>query len=379
MSTSPTSSALSVLMEAAREPWRLAAGWRAAGRRLVGYRCLYVPEELITAAGLLPFPLYGTPEPVRQADAYFQACTCELVRNLFDQALEEKLPRLDLCVLSNTCDAVRKLCDLWNAYLPGQHAHMINNPQKLLSENGRALFAAELQRFREHLEALAGRPVEEPALRAAIRLHNRVRERLRELYALREEDPPRLSGSEAFQIALGATVLPKEEALPLLEEVLEQVRQREPEESFGPRILVTGSILDSPALIEIVEEQGGLVVADDLCTTSRYFWHQADEAAEPMEALCGLLDRRVLCACMHPLEARLEHLLGLASRFRVEGVIDFTLKYCHPFLYEAPLRKRAMEARGLPTTVLEVGHDHSGHGQLRTRIQAFVEMLEARA
>jgi len=139
--------------------------------------------------------------------------------------------------------------------------------------------------------------------------------------------------------------------------------------------ILTGFALDQRALIEMIEDQGGLVVADDLCTTSRYFWHLADEGGDP-KALAALLDRRCLCACMHPMEARLEHILSLATRFQAQGVVDFTLKYCHPFLYEAPLLKRTLEARGLPLTVLEVGHDMSGHGQLRTRIQAFLEMVE---
>ena len=132
----------------------------------------------------------------------------------------------------------------------------------------------------------------------------------------------------------------------------------------------------TPITSHKIEDQGGLVVADDLCTTSRTFWHLADEDGDPMVALAALLDRRALCACMHPMEARLEHILSLATRFQAQGVVDFTLKYCHPFLYEAPLLKRTLEARGLPLTVLEVGHDMSGHGQLRTRIQAFLEMVE---
>src|SRR5512143_249338 len=177
------------LRQAARDPWRLAADWKAGGGKLVGYRCLFVPEELIAAAGLLPFPLYGTPEPVRQADAYFQACNCELVRNIFDQGIERRLPRLDLVALCNTCDAVRKLCDIWNANLPDQPAYMICNPQKLLSESGRTFWLEELKRFSARLEEISGGPIAESRLREEIRLHNRVRRRLAELYALREEDP----------------------------------------------------------------------------------------------------------------------------------------------------------------------------------------------
>ena len=78
---------------------------------------------------------------------------------------------------------------------------------------------------------------------------------------------------------------------------------------------------------------------------------------------------------MHPVGARLEHVVGLVERFAADAVINFNIKYCHPFLYETPLLHKALDARGIPVTTLEVGHDRSGYGQLRTRIQAFVEML----
>jgi benzoyl-CoA reductase subunit C len=147
-------------------------------------------------------------------------------------------------------------------------------------------------------------------------------------------------------------------------------------EVFGPRILVTGSVIDNPALIRMVEEEGGVVVADDLCTTSRYFWNLVEKSDDPMESMYRYGNDRPLCACMHPSERRLNHLLNLADEFNVDAAIYFNLKYCHPFLWEAPLFRKELEARDIPTTVLEVGHDMSGYGQLRTRIQAFIEMLE---
>jgi benzoyl-CoA reductase subunit C len=133
--------------------------------------------------------------------------------------------------------------------------------------------------------------------------------------------------------------------------------------------------MDSPELLEMIEGEGGVVVAEDLCTTSRYFWYDVEPDPDPLEALVRFENRRPLCACLHPAEARLAFVEELADRFEAEAVIHFTLKYCHPFLYEAPLHKRALEADGLPTAVLEVGHDRSGYGQLRTRIQAFLEMV----
>ncbi|MFH2007061.1 MAG: 2-hydroxyacyl-CoA dehydratase family protein [bacterium] len=368
--------ALETLQSIAQNPYQVAREWKADGGKVVGYRCLFVPEEVIWAADMLPYPLYGTPEPVGLADAYFQACTCEFVRNIFDHALSDRLAFLDCLVLSNTCDVVRRLYDMWSRHVEGIPVYLINNPQKLLDEGNRDYFLEELRRFRVRMEGLSGREITDDKLRSAIALYNETRTLLRELYALREQDPPPLSGVEALEVCTAVTMLPKERANGLLRELLAELKARDVEEADGPRILVTGSLLDHAALIQMVEDEGGVVVIDDLCNTSRYFWHRVEDAPDPMTALYRFLNGRALCACIHPTEARLDHIVRLAHTYDVEAAVDFNLKYCHPFLYEAPLLKARLEAEDIPVTVLEVGHDLSGHGQLRTRIQAFIEMVE---
>ncbi|MBN2496800.1 MAG: 2-hydroxyacyl-CoA dehydratase [Deltaproteobacteria bacterium] len=368
-------STLERLQSIAQNPARVAERWKADGGKVLGYRCLYLPEEIIWAAGMLPYPLYGTPEPVGLADAYFQSCTCEFIRNLFDHALSDRLAFLDGLALSNTCDVVRRLYDMWSRHVPATPVYLVNNPQKLLGEANRDYFMEELRRFRARMEEIAGREITDDGLRDAIALHNRTRALLRELYALREQDPPPLTGAEALEICMAVTVLPADHADGLLTELLAELRGRQVEPSDGPRILVTGSMLDHPALIRMVEEEGGVVVIDDLCNTSRTFWHRVEDDPDPLTALYRFLNSRALCACMHPVEARIEHVLELVDTYRVDAAIDFNLKYCHPFLYEAPLLKERLEAEDIPVTVLEVGHDLSGHGQLRTRIQAFIEMV----
>jgi benzoyl-CoA reductase subunit C len=368
--------ALETLRDAARHPSRAAEDWRAQGGKVVGYRCLYVPEEIIAAAGMLPHPLYGTPEPVGVADAYLQSCVCEAVRNLLDLALQDRLPRLDALALPNTCDAIRRLCDVWAAYVPATPVCLLDNPQKLGTAEGRAYLLEELRRFRARMEEISGRRVTDEALRDAVALRDETRDLLARIYDLRRADRPPLTAEESFDVCLAAAQHPGRRAKPLLRRLLDDLGDRTPpDEGDGPRLLVTGSLVDHPGLLELVREAGGRVVVEDLCTTTRTFWHRVEADGDPLEAICRSLDRRVLCACMHPVGARLEHILGLVDRFRVDAVIEFNLKYCHPFLYEAPLVRRALEAREVPVTMLEVGHDRSGYGQLRTRIQAFIEMV----
>ena len=371
-----TGPALDTLRQVARDPDRVAKDWKADGKKVVGYRCIYVPEEIISAAGMLAYPLYGTPDPIRLADTYFESCTCEFIRNIFDHALGGRFSFLDHLVVANTCDAMRRLFDMWKNYIDGVPVYMVNNPLKLLTDANRDYYRQELERFRAAMEQLSGRKITNEKLRQAIELHNETRALLKELYSLRKQNPPLISGEEALDIVMAVSVLPKGQANALLTQLLGEVRAREAPDSVGPRLLITGSIMDDPALIRLVEEQGAVVVADDLCTTTKYFWHEVEQHEDCIEALYRFENRRPLCACTHPAEARLEYLLELIDEFAAEGVIYFNLKYCYPLAYEAPLFKQELEARDIATSILEVGHDMSGHGQLRTRIQAFVEMLD---
>ncbi len=376
MGSENTLESINVFRDVLKDLSKVAIDWKSQGKKVVGYRCLFIPEEIIWAAGMLPYPLYGTPEPIGIADSYFQSCTCEFVRNLFDQALNGKLDFLDYLALSNTCDVSRRFYDNWDKYIESCPVYLINNPQKLLTESNREYFIEELSRFKAEMEKLSGNKITDEKLNDAIDLYNETRMLLKDLYELRKQETPPITGEEALDICMAVIMMPKDQANPLLRQLLDEVKKRKRSENFGPRILVTGSTMDNPALIRMVEEEGGQVVVDDLCTTSRYFWDQVPKDNDPMEALYQFLNNRVLCACLHPAEARFDHLFKLIDEFDIEAVINFNLKYCNPSLYEAPLMRKDLEDRDIPTNVLEVGHDMSGHGQLRTRIQAFIEMID---
>jgi benzoyl-CoA reductase subunit C len=377
MTTVNTSGASDAIQEILHDPQKEAQYWKSQGKKVVGYRCLYVPEEVIWAADMLPYNVLGTPEAVSLADSYFQPCVCEFVRNVFDHALKGNLAFLDELVIPNTCDAMRRMYDMWNGYIETSSCHIINNPQKLSAEDNRNYYRTELEAFKIEMQELSGKEITNEALKESIEVHNEIRGLLRGLYLLRKQGNPPISGSEALDIAIATTVMPRDKVAPLLNQLLTEIKTREVPHREGPRILVTGSIMDNPALIQMVEEQGGIVVADDLCNTMRSFWYDVDDEEDPIEALYKFENKRPLCACMHPPEVRFDYLKELIDEFKVDAVLYFNLKYCHPFLYEAPLFQRKLQEQGVPAIFLETGHDLSGLGQLRTRVQAFIEMLDS--
>jgi len=355
-------------------PRQIIEDWKGKGKKVVGYRCVYVPEEIIHAAGMLPYPAFGTPEPIKKADSYFQPCACEFVRNIFDLALDGKFSFLDSMVLCNTCDAIRHLHGMWKTYVDSTPCYMLNNPQKMHDESGFKFYRHELDKFKAVMEELSGNKVTDESLQKSITLYNETRRLLKELNELRNREAPPLSGSESLRISMAAMLMPKEDANPLLKQVIEEVKTRDVEDVDGPRVLITGSIIDNPTLIELVEEMGGVVVSDDLCTSTKYYWHEIKPNDDPMDALVRFHMERSVCACTHPSEDRYDYLQELIREFNVEGVIYFNIKYCHPFVYESAIFKNELEEE-TPLLVLEADHSLSGLGQLKTRVQAFIEML----
>jgi len=172
-------------------------------------------------------------------------------------------------------------------------------------------------------------------------------------------------------------MIPKEEHNKLLQELLSGIERREDLPKEGVRLLVSGSIMDNSELLRLIESVGGSVVADDLCTGSRYFWNLVKEGAEPMMAIAERYLRKIPCPFMYSSEERFKHVREMVKTFNVEGVIIFSLKFCDVHSFDAPLLAEELrEKEGLPVLHLEWEHSLSGIAQLRTRIEAFVEMLE---
>jgi benzoyl-CoA reductase subunit C len=355
-------------------PQQIIDDWKSDGKKVVGHRCLYVPEEIIHAAGMLPYPTFGTPEPITKADSYFQPCACEFIRNIFELGLDKKFDFLDSFVLCNTCDAVRHLYSMWVTYVDSVPCYMLNNPQKMYDESGFKFYRHELDKFKQVMEDLSGNKITDESLQKSIDLYDETRRLLKKLNGLRNRDVPPVSGAEFLRIAMASMLMPKERANELLKQLIDEVKTREIKDADGSRILITGSIIDNPALIELVEDLGSVVVADDLCSSTKYFWYETKPNQDPMDAIVRFNLERSVCACMHPSEDRYDYLHELIKEFNVDGIIYFNIKYCHPFVYESATFRKKLEEE-TPTLILEVDHGLSGLGQLKTRVQAFLEML----
>jgi benzoyl-CoA reductase subunit C len=169
---------------------------------------------------------------------------------------------------------------------------------------------------------------------------------------------------------------PKEEHNKLLNELLSQIENRSDTPKSGTRLLMSGSVMDNTELVRIVESAGANVVADDLCTGSRYFWDLVKPASNPLKAIADRYLNKIPCPFAVHSEDRFKHTLEIAKNYDVEGAIIFVLKFCDTHLFDAPILIEELKSQGIPVLYLEWEHATSGIAQLKTRIEAFLEMVK---
>jgi len=345
------------------------------GQKIIGWNCTYVPEEILYAAGLLPIRILGRAEETPIADAYMYSNICSFVRNCLEEAFRHNYGFLDGYVGINACDHMRRLYDVWSAFLPTPFKHIIGVPCKQ-SESTLDFFTKELILLKRTVEEFFGTKITDTGLKDAIAVYNKTRYLLRKLYELRKQDCPPISGAEIMDVVLAGLVIPKYEYNTMLEAYLKEIKARKGSQNGRIRLMITGSELDDPEYIRSIEELGSIVVMDDLCNGTRYFWDLVVEEGDPIEALANRYLTRTPCARMRPQKIRVDHLQGLAKEYRVEGLIHENIKFCGPYGGAFPIIKKGFSEIGIPVLSLQREYMSGGAGQLRTRVQAFFEQIE---
>ncbi len=378
-----TSSVMDQFREANRtfpeSPGILAA--KARGQKVVGWVCTYVPEELLHAAGTLPVRISGYARETDLSDgtAYFYVNNCSFARSCLQLGLRGQYQYLDGFVAGSTCDAARRLFDLWRNYVPVPFSHVMSVPRKY-SERAHDLYLGQVTELKKGLERHLGTEITDQALMGSIALYNRTRSLLRELNDLRKRDEPVIDGTTTLEVTNASGRMPREAFNDSLRALLRELEGSPGRHRGKARIMIAGSALNNAEFIQSVEGIGGLVVTDELCTGTRY-WADPVAVSEhqpPLAAVASRYLNNFPCARMYPSEERFRRVLELVREFRVDGVISQTIRYCSPYSNDLPLLADVLERHGVPLLSLDVEYGTSGSGQILTRVQAFLEMLEAR-
>jgi len=348
----------------------------------IGFLTAYVPEELLHAAGLTPVFVFHTREDTGRARAHLPNSTCWVAGSALDQALSGKLDGLAGLVVAQTCDTMQGLSNIWRrnvAHIPLLHFGM---PQRLDGRATRTYLLAELRSLRQRIQALTGGVISDDALWESVALYGNTRALVRRVYAQAAEFAP----PDLYALVRAAFQTPKETFNEYVTPLLEQPAIPPDGKSAAPsaHLLLVGSELGDPVLFDVITQAGGCIVGDLLDLGERYFegdaaagskQRSAPAAGDPLEALCDRMLTRVPTPTKHHAQTnRAARLLSLVQKRSADGVIFARQKFCEPHGFDYAVLADALDRAGVPHLLVEL-EQASQADQLRTRLEAFLEML----
>jgi len=370
-------SVLQSLLEVAANPAQEVTAWKQrTGGKVVGWLPIYVPEEIIHAAGALPVSLWGGRTEIVRADAHLQGFACSVVRAVLEYGLKGAYSMVDGFIFPSTCDHIQNTADIWADLFPPLPKFDLVYPANRQSQAALVYLEQLFTGLEQWLEELTGQEVTEEKLRESIRIYNCYRALLAELYSLRSRRPESLSGPEMGQIIKASLFLEKTEFNRRLSELLPWLENRKARPAPKARLAVTGIMAEPLEILAILDELGGAVVADDLALGARILRAPVKEELPPLAALADRHLRLGPCSTLYDCrKGRGAHLQQLVAEHAADGVLFMNMKFCELEEFDYPVLKAELERAGIPLLFLEVEQQMAALGQVRTRLQAFLEVL----
>ena len=358
---------------------------RKNGQKVFGTFCVYVPDEVVIAAnGIVTGLCGGSQFWVPDGEKVLPKSTCPLIKASIGARLGKTCPffRLaDMYVGETTCDGKKKAWEILGEDVP---MHIMDIPQMKRPEDIER-WAGEIKKFAKVVEDLTGNQITIDTLNAAIKTVNEKRKAMARVYEARKAEKLPISGKDALLMSQIAFFDDPTRCAQMCNKLADELDKRiEDGVAVFPvgtkRIMLTGTPLAIPnwKLHHIVETSGAAVVCEEMCTGTRYFENLVDEECKTLDEAYMALAQRYMktnCACFTPNTGRIDDLLRLAKEYKVDGVIDVNLKFCCLYDTEGYNVERAMKAAGIPVLGIETDYTDTDAEQLKTRVQAFVEML----
>lgn len=354
---------------------------RKAGKKFVGTFCIYVPDEIAMAADAIPVALCGgTQFSIPYGEKMFPRNICPLIKSTFGMALSKTCPYgpiKDLGVGETTCDAKKKAWDVVNF-------HVMEVPQKK-SELDFKLWQQAVLDFKSKIEGLTGTRVEAHRLAETIDIMNEKRRALQKLNEYRKLDPPPISGLDALVVMQAALNDEPVRFTGHLNELNGELDERvkrgvSPFQKGVKRIMISGcpSVMGNWKLHSLIEKSDAAVIVDETCTGTRYFSNLVDDGSQDLEKQLNALAARYMkidCACFSPNNERMESIEKIIDAHTVDGVVQYILQYCHGYNVEAIRVTNILNKKKMPNIKIETDYAEEDMGQLRTRIDAFLEQI----
>lgn len=360
--------------QAARNPLAQIEIYKDKNRRLMGFLCSYVPEELVYAAGFIPMRLLGRATQISLADKHLQAYCCSQVRAFMEDYLQNEYKDLEGVLFAQTCDTMQSFYDIFKKNFPDMFSFNFNFPCKVSGDAAFKYAKAELARVRAELEKFAGNPISRDELNNAVRVYNRNRDLLDRLYLVHAANPDKIPSVTLLHAVMASMFMDKKDINKLLEEYVNQFSANGGPAAGRKKLLLVGSVNVNEDVYDAADEYGAMIVDDDICTGRRYFDGKVEAPND--EALLRRYFDRAHCPAKHrDLTSRGRYLTELAKKTQADGVVFLYLKFCDPHAFDYPYMKEMLDKEGIRSLHMEIEQSSAPSGQTRTKLQAFIETL----
>lgn len=359
--------------------------WKAAvpGRKAIGYMPIYVPRELVHAAGMLPVGILGGGDglEVIQGDAYYQSYICRIPRSTVELGLTGRLDCLDGMLFPSICDVIRNLSGMWQLMFKDKYVRYFDVPQNYEDSVGGRFYIEEMEVLRKDLGELRGKPITDAELNASIAVYNDNRQAVSDLYAYRAAKPWQAPTSEVYLVLRAGMVLPPEEHTQLVRDYIAATDLVARPKRDNARIVINGSFCEQPPLnlIKSIEMSGCYIVDDDFMLVTRWLLDEVPANGNPLEELSrAFLHRSASTAAKYDArrEDKGQYLLKQVKTGAAEGVIFAAPSFCDPALLERPMLQDILARHKVPYTAFKYAENTGQMAPIREQSGTFADSIK---
>ncbi|MDH4188733.1 MAG: benzoyl-CoA reductase subunit C [Betaproteobacteria bacterium] len=359
--------------------------WKAAqpGRKAIGYMPIYVPREIVHAAGMLPVGIFGGGDQMEviQGDAYYQSYICRIPRSTVELGLTGRLDCLDGMLFPSICDVIRNLSGMWQILFKDKYVHYVDVPQNYEDSIGGKFYVHEMQQIREDLAKLRGKPITDDEVRNSIAVYNQNRAAIADLYTYRAQQPWQAPTSEVYLVLRAGLVLPPEEHTVLVRDYLAATEAVKRPKRDNARVVLTGAFCEQPplSLIKSIEMAGCYVVDDDFILITRWLREEVPTSGNPLEQLSkAFLHHSVQSSPKYDerKEDKGKFMLHQVSSRGAEGVIFAAPSFCDPALLERPMLQDILAKQKIPYTAFKYAENTGQMAPIREQAGTFADSIK---
>ena len=344
------------------------------GKGAIGMMPIYAPEELVHATGFLPVGLWGGSRPVTKARAYLPPFACSVMQQVMELECEGAYDDLAAVVFSVPCDTLKCMSQKWKGTSP---VLVFTHPQNRGLEAANRFLEREYAILKEKLENVTGVKITNAALEHSIQVYNENRAVMREFAVLAAQYPQVISAVDRHAVFKSRLFIEKSRHTALVKQLMEAVRAAEPQPWTGKKVVVTGILLEPNGLLELFDQLGLAIVADDLAQESRQIRVDVPEGDEaPLYRLARVWQKMYGCSVATDIQKqRGPMLLDMVRKTGADAIVVAMMKFCDPEEWDYPIYYKQFEAQGVRNLMIEVDQESTSFEQIHTRLQSLVETL----